>query len=192
MNPYGQQWQQGGAAPSIFGALPSLPVSHAPRAMQSDSIMFSFTDFKTTILNCTVVGPQGRTAYRIITEPAQPACTIVKDNESKSVAMIQWQPAASLEVRGVTNRQRVRDWLRLSPDQSRRFMDVQGAQYAWAPMEGFICLYKVNSSAPRVLARIARMPNAVMLELTQEAVHVGLLEASLVATVMLSCGHNID
>ncbi len=117
MNPYGQQWQQGGAAPSIFGALPSLPVSHAPRAMQSDSIMFSFTDFKTTILNCTVVGPQGRTAYRIITEPAQPACTIVKDNESKSVAMIQWQPAASLEVRGVTNRQRVRDWLRLSPDQ---------------------------------------------------------------------------
>lgn len=53
-------------------------------------------------------------------------------------------------------------------------------------------LYKVNSSAPRVLARIARVPNTVMLELTQEAIHLGLLEASLVATVMLSCGHNID
>lgn len=117
MNPYGQQWQQGGAAPSIFGALPSLPVSQAPRAIQADSVTFSFTNFKTTILNSTVLGPQGRTAYRIITEPAQPACTIIKDNESKTVAMVQWQPAASLEVRGVTNRQRVRDWLRLSSDQ---------------------------------------------------------------------------
>ena len=53
-------------------------------------------------------------------------------------------------------------------------------------------MYKVNSSAPRVLARIARIPNAVMVELTQEAMTLGLLEPALVATVMLSCGHNID
>ena len=53
-------------------------------------------------------------------------------------------------------------------------------------------LYKVNSSAPRVLARIARVPNTVILELTQEAMQLGLLEPSLIATVLLSCGHNID
>ena len=51
---------------------------------------------------------------------------------------------------------------------------------------------KVNSSAPRVLARIARIPNTVMLEMTQEAMQLGLLEPALVATVMLSCGHHID
>lgn len=53
-------------------------------------------------------------------------------------------------------------------------------------------MYKLNSSAPRVLARIARVPNSVMVELTSEAVQLGLLEPALVATVMLSCGHHID
>lgn len=53
-------------------------------------------------------------------------------------------------------------------------------------------LYKVNSRAPRVLARIARMPNMIMLEMTQEAMQLGLLEPAVVSTVMLNCGHNID
>ena len=53
-------------------------------------------------------------------------------------------------------------------------------------------LYKVHTSAPKVLGRIARVPNMVTLEMTQEAMQLGLLEPSLIATVLLSCGHNID
>ncbi|OJT13163.1 hypothetical protein TRAPUB_10318 [Trametes pubescens] len=189
-NPYGQ-WQQGGAAPSVFGALPSAPASNPPSAMPN-SVTFTFTNFKTTILNSTVLGPQQRTVYRVVTEPTAPACTIFKDNESRNAAMVQWQPHATVEVHGVAAKQRVRDWLRLASDQSRRVMDFRGVQYGWAPMEGFICLYKVQSPAPRVLARIARIPNNVMLEMTQEALQAGMLEACLVATVMLCCGHNID
>ncbi|OCH85763.1 hypothetical protein OBBRIDRAFT_821391 [Obba rivulosa] len=205
MNPFAQGgWGQGqsgdslsnngsGTAPSIFGALPSLPVSTSiPRSMQPDSVTYQFTSFNTTILNCSVIGPQSRVAYRIVTETSVPSCTIWKDNESRSIAMVQWQPNATLEIRGVAPRQRVRDWLRLSPDQSRRTMEVRGTQYAWAPMEGFICLYKAQSSAPRVLARIARAPTMVLLELTQEAIQLSLLEPALVATVMFVCGHNID
>ena len=129
-------------------------------------------------------------------------------------------------------------------------MEFKGVQYAWAPMDGFICvshspplrappsrsstsahfapvrltparrrhavdsppppaaagpelaaapfahgdaqMYKVHSSAPRVLARVSRVPNSVTLELTQEAFQGGLLEPALVVTVLLSCGHNID
>ncbi|OBZ67691.1 hypothetical protein A0H81_12364 [Grifola frondosa] len=172
MNPFGQgQWQQGtsGNVPSIFGALPSLPISSsAPRSMQPDSVTFQLMNFNSTILNCSI------------------------DNESRNVAMIQWQPNATLEIRGVSSRQRVREWLRLSSDQSRRIMEVKGIQYAWAPMDGFICLYRMQTTAPRVLARIARAPTMVLLELTQEAMQAGLLEPSLVATVMLVCGHNID
>ncbi|KAI0739070.1 hypothetical protein C8Q80DRAFT_1113074 [Daedaleopsis nitida] len=192
MNPYGQQWQQGGAAPSIYGALPSAQVARAPHVAQADSVTFIFTNFKTTILNSAILGPQHRTAYRVVTEPAQPACTVIKDNESKSVAMVQWQPGATLEIRGVASRQRAREWLRLSSDQSRRIMEIHGVQYAWAPMDGFICMYKLHSSAPRVLARIIRIPSTVTLEMTQEAMQLGLLEPALVATVLLSCGHNID
>ncbi|KAI0656956.1 hypothetical protein C8Q70DRAFT_920493 [Cubamyces menziesii] len=190
MNPYAQ-WQQGGAAPSIFGALPSLPASNPPTAMP-DSVTFTFTNFKTTILNSTVFGPQQRTAYRVVTEATAPACTIFKDNESRNVAMVQWQPHATVEIRGVAAKQRVRDWLRLSSDQRRRIMEVRGVQYAWSPVGDFVCLSKVNSTAPRVLARIARVPNNVVLELTQEVMQAGLLEPCLVATVMICCGHNID
>lgn len=52
-------------------------------------------------------------------------------------------------------------------------------------------LYKLQSSAPRVLARIGRAQD-VTLEMTQEAMQLGLLEACLVATVLLTCGHNVD
>ncbi len=56
----------------------------------------------------------------------------------------------------------------------------------------FSQMYKVNTTAPRVLARIARMPNVVVLDMTQEAMQLSLLEPALVAAVMLSCGSNID
>lgn len=117
MNPYGQQWQQGGATPSIFGALPSLPPTGNSSSMQAGTVTFTFTNFKTTILNSTVFGPNQRTMYRVVTEPAQPPVTIIKDNESKTVALVHWQPAATVEIRGAANKQRVRDWLRLARDQ---------------------------------------------------------------------------
>lgn len=121
MDPYRQSWQQDGgeqaSSPSIFGALPSLPVS-PPKSIQADSVTYQFTNFNATILNCTVLGPQYRVQYRVVTESSSaPSCTIFKDNESRSVAMVQWQPNAMLEVRGVASRQRVKDWLRLSSDQ---------------------------------------------------------------------------
>lgn len=113
-----QPWAyNGGAAPSVFGALPSASVNPSvPRSIQADSVTFQFTSFNTTILNCSVLGPHSRVAYRVATDPAAPSCTIFKDNESRSVAMVQWQPNAMLEIRGVAPRQRLRDWFRLTPD----------------------------------------------------------------------------
>ena len=115
MNPYGQQWgqQSSSAAPSVFGALPSLSAGSA----QTDTVTYKFTNFKTTILNATVVGPGGRTAYTVTTESSAPASTIFKDTEGRNAAMILWQPNASIEIRGGGPRQRVRDWLRLASDQ---------------------------------------------------------------------------
>ncbi|KAI0078326.1 hypothetical protein K474DRAFT_1594242 [Panus rudis PR-1116 ss-1] len=188
-NPWGDN---DAVPPSVFGALPSLSPAEAARSMQPDSVTFQFTNFRTTILNCTIVGPQNRVAYRVVTEPVAPSCTILKDNESRNVAMVQWQPNATLEIRGVTPRQRVKEWLPLSSDRSRRKMEVRGVIYAWKPMDGFICLYKVNSTAPRILARIARAPSMVLLEMTQEALGLNLLEPCLVSTVLLVCGHNLD
>ena len=53
-------------------------------------------------------------------------------------------------------------------------------------------MYKLHSPAPRVLARVARTPNMITVDITQEALQLHLLEPTLVATVLLSCGANID
>ncbi|KAH9941576.1 uncharacterized protein BXZ73DRAFT_74797 [Epithele typhae] len=187
MNPFAQgNWN--GQSTSVYGALPSLSTP----ATQLYTVTYTFINFKSTILNSTIVGPDGRTAYIVSTEANAPAYTIFKDTEKRNIGMVQWQPYASVEIRGGSARQRVRDWLRLSSDQSRRIMEANRVQYAWAPMDGFVCLYKVHSSAPRILGRVSRSPTAVSLELTAEAVQLGLTEPALVATAMLSSGHNID
>lgn len=121
MNPFTQGgWAPNGeyaTAPSVYGALPSLAVSaSAPRSIQPDSVTFQFTHFRSTVLNCSVVSPQSRVAYCVVTEATTPSCTLWKDNEGRVIAKVQWQPTATLELRGVTQRQRVRDWLRLAPD----------------------------------------------------------------------------
>ena len=119
MNPYGQgQWQQqGSGAPSIFGALPSAPAARGSTALQPDSVSFTLTNFKTTVLNATAYGPGQRTAYRVVTESASPACTVIQDNECRNVAMVRWGAHAHVEVRGIAAEQRVRDWLKLAQDQ---------------------------------------------------------------------------
>ena len=45
-------------------------------------------------------------------------------------------------------------------------------------------MYKVHSTAPRILARVARMPNMITLDITQDALQLGLLEPALVATCL--------
>ncbi|KAH9933053.1 uncharacterized protein B0H18DRAFT_985309 [Fomitopsis serialis] len=192
MNPFAAGgWGTGsGIAPSIFGALPSVAISNA-KTTQPDSVLYKFTNCNTTILNCNIAGPQGRVVYRVVTDSGAPSSTMWKDNDNRNVAMVNWQPNANVEIRGIASRQRARDWLHLSADKSKRVMTIAGVQYAWSPIEGFICLYKLQSTAPRVLARIGRAQD-VTLEMTQEAMQLGLLEACLVATVLLTCGHNVD
>ena len=132
-NPWGDSEA---APPSVFGALPSLPLSSIQSSMAPESLSFHFTNFQSTILNCTILGPQKRTAYRIVTASTTPSCTIWKDNESRNVEMVQWQPTATLEIQGITPRQRVKEWLRLSSD--RRYVRL-GISHT-APLTTTICL----------------------------------------------------
>lgn len=118
MNPYaaGGWGSRSGMAPSIFGALPTTTIANAG-SMQRDSVLYKFTKCSTTILNCTIAGPNGRAVYRVATESGAPSSTMFKDNDNRNVAMVNWQPNASVEIRGIASRQPVRDWLRLSTDQ---------------------------------------------------------------------------
>ncbi|KAJ7031888.1 hypothetical protein C8F04DRAFT_1360577 [Mycena alexandri] len=191
LNPYSQGWQNTGhsnpnsARPSIFGALP-FPANATPTFFS-----FRFTSFSPTILNCNVIGPQSRPYFRIVTDNPMPGVTVFQNSNGQNIALIQWHRHPEVEVRNVIARQRTSEMLSLSPDQSSRRMTVNDATFTFTPRDNFIWLYS-GGPQPELLGRISRGQSAVTLELTGEAIHLGILEPAVVATFLLQCGRNID
>ncbi|KAJ7819486.1 hypothetical protein B0H14DRAFT_2372533 [Mycena olivaceomarginata] len=174
--------------PSVHGA---LPFAADPSA--SNLVIFYFTAFKPSILNCTVIGQNTYPYFKITTDVSMPGYTAVKNPDGKTVALIEWKNRPLAEIRNVFSKQRVSDWLPLSKDASHRTMKVNGQQYIWAPQNSIICLYPAGTQTPELLARISRCEDdSVSLEITSTAVTTGLLETCVVATILLQCGHKID
>lgn len=119
MNPY-SSWNTSGGSnppPSILGALPSLYAPAPPASAGGGVLSFHFTAFAPTILNCTVVGPQSRTFYRLVSDPAaSPLSTLVREFEGRTVARVEWDAHANIEIPGHAPKQRVAAWLGLSSD----------------------------------------------------------------------------
>ncbi|EIN08182.1 hypothetical protein PUNSTDRAFT_113777 [Punctularia strigosozonata HHB-11173 SS5] len=185
MNPYAS-WGAGQSnpwgsvpPPSILGALPSLqtpPMPPGQRAATPNVLAFHFTSFNPTIMNCTVVGPQSRTFFRVVSDPnSSPFCSIIREFEGRNVALVEWQQHPKVEIAGIADKQRVQTWLGLSSDRTSRNMYINNVGYKWTPSGNDICAH-----------------NIVTLELTYEAMQSGLLEPCVVATLLLCCGRNID
>ncbi|KAJ7905913.1 hypothetical protein B0H13DRAFT_2274370 [Mycena leptocephala] len=180
LNPYSQGWQNTGQSrannggPSIFGALPFTSPDPLPTFFS-----FRFTSFNPTILNCNVIGPQSRPYFRIMTDTPMPGSPSFRIQMAKTS---HW-------FNGI-------DILRLNyeiswQDSGSRRMTVNGATFTLTPRDNFIWIYSTGSQ-PELLGRISRGRNAVTLELTGEAIHLGILEPAVVATFLLQCGRNID
>ncbi|KZT18855.1 hypothetical protein NEOLEDRAFT_1124910 [Neolentinus lepideus HHB14362 ss-1] len=183
-------WDTSGSPPSIFGALP-YPSSPALPPPVPNSILFVFTEFAPSILNCTVTDNRAATVFSVATETT-PRFTFVKDRDARNIAMLEWQTHPLVEVRGVVPRMEVRAWLALSQDARSRIMTVGNTRYAWAPSGSHILLYTTGTSVPAVLAKISKTPNSVTLELSPAALELGLLQCAIVATVLMQSGRNID
>jgi hypothetical protein len=118
----GGSWNQDSAPPpSIVGA---LPYPHPPSypLPPDELITFTFTSFNPTILNCTVLGPQNRPYFYVVTDASMPGYTLWKNAERKNIALVEWQNTPLLEARGILAKQQITNWLRLAPD--RRFVDL--------------------------------------------------------------------
>ncbi|KAJ7905900.1 hypothetical protein B0H13DRAFT_2508533, partial [Mycena leptocephala] len=192
-NPYTQGWQStsqsraNNGRPSIFGALPFTSPDPLPTFFS-----FRFTSFNPTILNCSVIGPQSRPYFRIMTDTPMPGVSVFQNSNGQNIALVQWHRHPEVELRNIVARQRVSEMLSLSPDQRfSRGMTVNGTAFTLTPRDNFIWIYS-TASQPELLGRISRGRNAVTLELTGEAIHLGILEPAVVATFLLQCGRNID
>ncbi|KAJ7785241.1 hypothetical protein DFH07DRAFT_681166, partial [Mycena maculata] len=175
--------------PSVFGVLP-YPTPPSTGNPAPPLVAFFLTALNPGVLNCTVVGPPGgaRAHYTVTTDNAMPGYTVVKNAERRSIALIEWQKHPRVEVRGAVPKQDTRAWLKLSRDQTYRTMSIAGCQYTWAPEKQYINL----CSSGQFLARISRGDDAVVIELTPDAIQLGLLDSTVVVAVLLQCGHNID
>lgn len=191
-NPFGA-WASGSQqitpnpAPSVFGALPYTGI-----ATSTDLVTFYCTSFKPSILNCVVVGAQNQVHYRIDSSGDMQGYSVITNTADVKIALVEWRAPPLVELRGVVRKQPVNQWLKLSPNGSAREMDVRGMRYVWAPVDKSINLYTGASSGPTFLAKLTRGPTFITLELTPDALQLGLLDSIVVATLLLQCGRNID
>jgi len=114
MNPFAE-WntRTSDSSPSIFGALPSIPIAPTLPVFISDSLVLRFSA-NNDILNCVLLGPQNRTLFSTSTSGS---CTSFRNIEGAVFAVVDFAPHATVEVQGFTPRQRAKDWLRLTSDQ---------------------------------------------------------------------------
>ncbi|KAH0826599.1 hypothetical protein J3R83DRAFT_4960 [Lanmaoa asiatica] len=178
-------------APSIFGALPYPgSTSSVINPPLHTLVTLRFTSLNPTILNCAIVGPNNQTYYRIVTDAPGQAFTLLKAAAGHNIALVEWRSHPTVEAQGVTAKQPVGQWLRLSSDRRSRTMTHNGVQYSWAPVDRFLHLFAPGSS--EWLARVTRSYDAIVLELTPRAIELRLIDAAILATALLQCGKNID
>ncbi|KAJ7454329.1 hypothetical protein B0H11DRAFT_2325102 [Mycena galericulata] len=173
--------------PSIFGALPYPSQASSPTFMA-----FRFTSFNPTILDSTVMGPKSQAYFRVTTDAPTVGFTVVHNSANQPMIMIEWSEAPIVEVRGIIPKQHTSKWLAMSPDKRYRKMSAKGRNFIWAPDGECICLFSSGLGAPQIYARVSREERAVKLDLTAEAIQIGLLEICITATILLQCGRNID
>ncbi|TFK32345.1 hypothetical protein BDQ12DRAFT_617238 [Crucibulum laeve] len=178
-------WGGGAPPPSVFGALPYPAAS-------SNLVTFYFTSFSPDILNCSIVGPQGQTLYRVVTDNQMPGYTVIKNAEGRNISLIEWQAHPFIEIRGILPKQNVRNWLRLSPDRASRTMDVRGMRYMWSPSDKAISLFAGSASHPTFLSKITRTHGNITLDMASDALQLGILDTVIAAALLLQCGRNID
>lgn len=136
-NPFAE-WSYPSAerAPSIFGALPSIPIAPSLPVFISESLVLQFSPRNPNdMLNCVIRGPQNRSLFSISSDATT---TTFRTSDSQVFAIARLDQQAFVEISGCTSRQRVRDWLRLSPDHSCRYMSIGNKKCLWRPVQQHI------------------------------------------------------
>ncbi|KAL0565857.1 hypothetical protein V5O48_016159 [Marasmius crinis-equi] len=200
MNPYGQAgWTSSGGssssypslAPSVYGA---LPFSGSSSSSSNDFLLTFHFAFNPTITNCTVTGPNSRTYFRITDNAPSPGFTLFQNSEGKSVAIIEWRrsPGHVVEIRDIVQKQLVSTWLAISRDQTYRTMNARGLTLVWTARDNYVGLFTTGTSSVQCYAKIIRGSGSLTLQMTSQAVQLGLLEPCVVAAVLLQSGRQID
>ncbi|KAJ7117172.1 hypothetical protein C8R44DRAFT_627037 [Mycena epipterygia] len=167
-------------------------LSHPPPAPPPAFVTFQFTSFNPTLLDSTVLGPSSQFYFHVSTASRPLRYTAVRDSTNEAITVIEWLKHPVIEIRDALTKQAVSQWLVLSSDKSYRTMNFDGRSFVWSPEGNYVCLYSTGLEAPRIYARIFRDANALALDLTAEAINMGMLDVCVAAALVLQSGRNID
>ena len=101
------------SSPSVFGALPSIPIPPILPVFISNSLVLRFST-NSDFLNTVLLGPQNR---RLFSTSSFGSRTLFRNLEDVVFAVVDFMPHATVEIQGFTPPQLVKDWLWLTPDQ---------------------------------------------------------------------------
>ncbi|KAJ3520185.1 hypothetical protein NMY22_g12861 [Coprinellus aureogranulatus] len=203
-------------SPSIYGALPSGPSNYglplgylpsnasgaaSPTASANMQITtFHFTSPTGSILNSTVVGPQGKKFFSVATHGV--GHTIIINEQAGSaggeaVGKIEWQAKSPLvSLAGAVAHQPAGQWLYWTGDRRFRAMTARGREFRWMFNTGMFFCYTAGGTTSEFVARIVKGNSAegivVSLDMTASAIQAGLLDVCILAAVLFTSGRNLD
>ncbi|KAJ7109607.1 hypothetical protein C8R43DRAFT_1161443 [Mycena crocata] len=187
-NPNAANNQPWGTGASVYGALPYVP----PPSSTPNFHTFAFVSSDGTVLNAHIVGPQSRTYFRVNTNSTSSGFSVIENSNLQSISVIEWGRHPVVEIRDILSKRSTATWLALSPDKTHRVMTVRGKNFCWTPTEDYIELCNTGVANPQLYGRISQSSSGTILELTSEAVRIGLLEVGVVSTLLLMSGRSID
>ncbi|KAJ3562142.1 hypothetical protein NP233_g9763 [Leucocoprinus birnbaumii] len=170
-----------------FGALP-----HYIPVLSPNIITFLFSSQDQDILNCDVTDASFQKSYKISTNKRGLGSTTIKRADGEISGVIDWQRHPEVEVFRSCQRQQASSLLKLSSDGRGRVMELRGKRYLWKIKNEITSLHVTDGSQTEPLAKITRIPQGVLLEITTATVQAGLLDVAVMAVVLLHSGRRFD
>ncbi|KAH8984231.1 hypothetical protein EDB92DRAFT_1803259 [Lactarius akahatsu] len=175
--------------PSSAGTvqLPPAPVRCSPAAAARHSVSFKFTGTKKTILNSQVMDPYGKVPFNVASDKKT---TTVRASDGTTLAVVEWNHSAPIMHHG-GRKLRCKEWIVWNNSKKVRVLTHAGKEYHWVTRNETVYLEPADRAGFAIL--IWRDPTDVVeIEAFQESLVIpGLLEAAIVAVVIMQSGHKL-
>ncbi|KAH9162114.1 hypothetical protein EDB89DRAFT_551929 [Lactarius sanguifluus] len=175
-----QQQQWGGAPPQGPPGGPGGPEKR-------HSVSFTFTGTKKTILNSQVMDPHGKVPFNVVSDKKN---TTVRASNGTTLAVVEWNHSAPIMHHG-GKKLKCKEWIVWNNSKKVRVLTHAGKEYHWVTRNETV--YLEPADRPGFTILIWRDPTDVVeIEAFQESLVVpGLLEAAIVAVVIMQSGHKL-
>ncbi|KAF9474789.1 hypothetical protein BDN70DRAFT_898697 [Pholiota conissans] len=170
-----------------FGMLPSQTVEISPHW-----ITYTFSSLDEDILDCAVIGPNGKSILDISTSlhANDAGITTFTGLNGVPYAQIEWSRSPLVEISGVIPKQKATTWIKQSASSPcSRTMQFQSREYVWERYKETLYLYTTYYEPGHdriLLAKFRRLNQVMVLQVLPNAFVHEVLNPFIVALMLLT------